>query len=157
MAVWPFLMGFAAILTLWGWRHEAWVIPVLALCGYVAMRLNISLFPQSVNEIVGCALWLFIAAIMVYKGGAVPGLFFCLSALTYPALLVFGFKIEYMGLAPVIADSFAILAMLTIGGGLYGLSDSRGDNHRILFWLKGHSLGVALCEKGDHRGVSHHK
>ena len=127
MPVWPFMMATAAALTIWGLRHNAWHAPALALCAYVAMRVVMSHVPETFIEVVACALWLFFAALMVYKGAAVPGLFFALSAMTYPVLLVFGYRIEYMGFAPFVAEFFAVCALLSIGGGIYGMANPAGD------------------------------
>ena len=142
MPVWPFFVVATIGLTIWGWRHSAWDIPALALCGYIATRLSVAYVPTAYLEIVICALWLLVAAIMLYRGGAIPGFFFALSALTYPTLLIFGFRIEYMGLTPFIADAFAVLALLTIGGGIYGMAfNSSTVNSRALGWVQSHSVG----------------
>lgn len=153
MPFWPFLVLASAGLTLWGWRHNAWLLPALALCGYAAMRLIVAYCPTDYIEVAGCASWLFFAALMVYKGGEVPGFFYALSALTYPVLLVFGFRLDYMALSPVIADTFAAFALLSIGGGIHGMVNSLGDNRGSVAWLKSHSMGVASRQKKDDRRI----
>lgn len=128
MAFWPFFMGAAALLTLWGARHGAWIIPALALSGYVLMRLVILLPPDGWREVATCTLWLCLAALMMYHDGWVPGFFYGLSGLTYAALLPLGFRIEYLGLAPILAEGFAIAALLSIGGGIYGVAYHPGGD-----------------------------
>ena len=153
MPVWPFFIAISAGLTLWGWRHGAWQIPAIALCGYIAMRLLIIYSPQGYVEVIGCASWLIFAGLMVYKGGAIPGFFYALSALTYPTLFTFGFRIEHMGLSPIIADLFAALALISIGGGIYGLANPLAYRSGLLDRVQGYSLGVALRQETDNRGI----
>lgn len=144
MAFWPFFMGAAALLTIWGARHGAWVVPALALLGYVLMRVVVLLPPDGWREVATCTLWLCLAAVMMYHGGWVPGFFYGLSGLTYAALLPLGFRIEYLGLAPVIAEGFAIAALLSIGGGIYGLAHHPGgDSDRSVDRLASAAAGVA--------------
>lgn len=144
MPFWPIYLVASVGLTIWGAYRGAWLMPALAAVGFVATRFVIEYAPNVAHEVTIANLWLIIAAIMVYKGGAVPGFFFALSALTYPAFLIFGYHIERMGVIPIIADGFAVLALLAIGGGLRGMADSSLDRGGILPWLAHHSLGVAL-------------
>lgn len=144
--VWPFLMGATAALTAWGWTLGAWKIPALALLGYVAMRGVIGYIPDGLVEVTACAVWLGIAAAMLYHGGHIPAFFFALSAMTYPVFFMFGLRIEYMGLIAVFADGFAICALLCIGGGL-GISHTRSDGFGILGRFAHHSVGVAAREE----------
>lgn len=143
MAVWPFIMAIVATLTLWGWFRNAWEVPAIALCGYIAMRAIVTYTPEAYIEVAACTSWLFFAAIMVSRGGAIPGFFYTLSALTYPALMVFGFRLHYMGFSPIIAEVFAAFALLSIGGGIYGMADTRVGYSRFLGWLSHHSVGMA--------------
>lgn len=143
MPVWPFLMAICAGFTLWGWRHNAWEIPALALCGYIAMRAVSTYAPHGYVEVIGCASWLFFAAVMIHRGGEVPGFFYALSAMTYPVLLVFGFRLEYMGLSAFIAEFFAALALLSIGGGIHGMAHTPRDSSGYMAWVKSHSIGMA--------------
>ena len=153
MQVWPVIIVITAGLTLWGWRHNAWQIPAIALCGYIAMRFVVTYSAAGFVEVAGCTSWLLFASLMVYKGGGVPGFFYALSALTYPALLVFGFRLDYMGLSPIIAEIFAALALLSIGGGIYGMANFSVDNHRFLAWVQSNSMGVALRQKNHIENV----
>lgn len=146
MPVWPFLIAITVALTFWGWRHGVWVIPALALGGYVAMRGIIWGLPPELHEIAGCALWLCVAGAMMYFKGWVPGFFYGLSGLTYPVLLTFGFRIEYMGLSPIIAEVFAALALLSIGGGIAGYAFHNSANRnsdRPIPWVVSFTAGVA--------------
>ena len=140
-------MGFTIILTLLGWRHGAWQVPALALAGYVGMRGVMMLLPASIHEVAGCTLWLCVAVAMGYKGGAVPGLLYAGSALTYPVLLIFGYRLEYMGLSPIIAEVFAISALLWIGGGIGGMViNANRDMHRPMVGSAGHSASLATSK-----------
>lgn len=144
MPVWPFLMGFTALLAAIGWRVGAWHVPALALLGYIGMRGVIWGLPPNTHEVAGCTLWLIVAVAMGYKGGAVPGLLYALSALTYPTLLIFGFRLEYMGLSPIIAEAFAVCALLWIGGGIGGMVISAGRNpDRPMVGATGHQVSLA--------------
>ena len=144
MPFWPIYFVVSAGLILWGWRHDAWVAPALALLGFVLMRINVSYTSLELTEVVGGFAWLLIACGLLYCGAAIPAFFFALSALTYPVLLTFGFKIEYMGLTPIIADLFAVLALLTIGGGIYGMANPGGNRSRLVHWVQYYSAGMAL-------------
>ena len=147
MPFWPFFMGAAAVLTLWGLFAGAWKVPALALAGYFGMRAIMWWVAPEFQEVAACTFWLCIAALMVYVGGHIPGFFFALSAMTYVALLTFGFKIEYLGLTAIVAEVFAILALTSIGGGLFGISHSPADSRRPLVWFVDHSVGVAVRQK----------
>lgn len=149
MPFWPFLIAITAGLIFWGWRHNAWEMPAIALCGYIAMRGVVTFSPVGYVEIIGGTSWLLFAAIMIYRGGAIPGFFFTLSALTYPALLVFGFRLDYMGLSPIIAEIFAALALLSIGGGIYGISHSPGYRSGFMDRVATYSVGVAVRQKAS--------
>lgn len=147
MPPWAILMLITAALVFWGWLNGAWEIPALALCGYIGTRLAVAYAPTEYLEVVICAVWLFFAAIMIYRGGAIPGFFFVFSALTYPVLFVIGYRIEFMGLTPFIADAFAVLALLTIGGGIYGVANSTTANSGVVGWFQSHSVGMATSKK----------
>lgn len=146
MPVWPFLIAITVALTLWGWRYGVWIIPALALGGYLGMRGVIWGLPGGWHEVAGCTLWLCVAAAMMYFKGWVPGFFYALSGLTYPVMLLFGFRIEYMGLSPIIAEVFAALALLSIGGGVAGHArHNHADSHpdRPVPWMAAYTVGMA--------------
>jgi len=143
MPIWPIWMTISACLTLWGALHNAWVVPAMALAGYIGTRLIIYSFDPSLHEVAICSLWLIVASGMMYQGAWIPGFFFTLSALTYPLLLPVGFRIEYMSLMPIMADIFAVLALLSIGGGIFGISRASLDSGKPYHWVVSHSSGVA--------------
>ena len=151
MPFWPIYMAMTAGLVLWGWRHDAWQAPVIALLGFVGVRAIVWNAPHDFVEVSICTLWLIIAAALLYTNHAVAALFFALSALTYPVLLIFGFRVAYMGLMPFIADAFAIAALLTIGGGIYGVSHSSFDRSGLLDRGEADSARVAQG-RADYRG-----
>lgn len=146
MPVWPFLIAITVGLTLWGWRHGVWIIPALAFAGYLGMRGVIWGLPSQWHEVAGCTLWLCVAAAMMYFKGWVPGFFYALSGLTYPVMLLFGFRIEYLGLSPIIAEVFALLALLSIGGGIAGYArhnHAGGYPDRPVSWVASFAVGMA--------------
>ena len=71
-----------------------------------------------------------------------PGFFFTLSAMTYPAFLVFGVRLEYMGISPIVADFFGALGLAAVGLGLWGTSRLSGSGG-FGDWLSASALGVA--------------
>ncbi len=163
MPVWPLLIAITACLTVWGWRHNAWEVPAIALCGYIAMRgvvtfspdayVDIYIFGKTSTlgylEISACTSWLLFSGVMIKRGGVIPGFFFTLSALTYPALLIFGFRLQYMGLSPIIAEFFAALALLSIGGGIYGVAYPTGYRSGFLDRMATYSVGMAVRQKSS--------
>lgn len=145
MPVWPFMMAIAASLALWGWRHDAWQAPAIALVGYFGMRCVIEFLPQNYHEVAGCAWWLIICCALASKGNAIlPAMFYALSALTYPVCLLIGHRIVYMGLSPIIAEVFALLALFTMGWGISARAGSYNSDSDI----RGPVLGVAIPEVG---------
>jgi len=143
MPFWPFFMGTAFLLSIAGWRHGVWLIPALALLGYIGMRGVMNWVPLEYLEVAACTLWLLIASVMMYNSGWVPGFFYSLSALTYPAFLLFGFRIEYLGLSLIVSEIFAVLALLSIGGGIVGMANTDSGPSRLLSRLAPYSVGMA--------------
>lgn len=140
---WPFLMGAAALLTVWGAALGAWKAPALALIGYIGARAVIMGVPEWTHEVALCTLWLSITAAMGYNGAWVPSFFYTLSACTYPALLIFGVRLEYLGLSAIVAECFAVLALLSIGGGLGGVAFAGRNHARFTDWLAVNAVGMA--------------
>ena len=122
-------MALAAVLIAVGATRGQWIAPAYILAGLVAMRAIMWGLPGNFQEIVAGAVWILIATLLCYHKWWVAGFFVCLSGLTYPILLVFGQRIVTMGLAPIVADTFLILALITVGGGVFGLGD-RDNLHR---------------------------
>lgn len=144
MPAWPFLMLITLALTAWGWTRAAWVAPALAFAGYVGMRGIMWGLPASWHEVVSCTLWLLVAYFMMYNRAYAPGFFYALSGLCYPVFLLIGFPMEYMGLSLIFAECFAALALLSIGGGIYGVDYSpRSNRVRLLFGGAPTSVGMA--------------
>jgi len=144
MPYWPIPMTISALLLLAGLRYGGWVAPLIVFAAYASMRLLVSITPASLIEVAGCTLWLVFAFLLCYKGAWVPGFFYTLSGLTYPALLLVGFRIEYMGLSPIIAAVFGLLALAGMGGGIFAMAiGPHMDSSRFLCRLPTHTLGVA--------------
>ena len=140
---WPFFMGAAFLLTLWGIMRGAYAVPLLVLSGYVAMRGVIWGLDASLHEVAGCMVWLVVSFLLMQRGAWVPGFFYTLSGLAYPVLLLFGARLAYLSASAIIAEIFAIAALGAIAGGLAGLAYPDHDGPRVLHWLTPRSLGVA--------------
>lgn len=156
---WPVMMGLAGALTITGALvgRGAWIVPALALGGYVATRIVVeSISATSAwDEILVCAVWLCVSGLMMYAKAWVPGALYALSAMTYPAFVVFGLHIGWLSLPNIIAEVFAILALVFIGGSIGGtfLRPRPGRHrHRSDSRLASHSLGMAPNNRGDVQG-----
>ena len=93
-----------------------------------------------------CTVWLSCAAFLCYKGAWVPGFFYALSGMTYSALIMVGVRIEYMGLSPIIAAIFGLLALIGMGSGILGLalgSNTRLGGSGFLDRFHDYTLGMA--------------
>lgn len=117
---WPFVMGVAGLLFLAGLRCGAWKAPLIVLCGYLAMRGVMTWADDPVQEHAAFFVWFFVfLGLAVGLRAYIPGLAYLMSGSVYPVMSWFGFPIEYLGLAPIIAELFAMLALTSMGGGLY--------------------------------------
>jgi hypothetical protein len=143
-------MLLTAGLTVWGYARGAWIAPALALAGYVGMRGVMWGLPQTWHEVAACTLWLLVATAMMYHRAYVPGFFYALSGLCYPVFLLIGFPMEYMGVSLIFAEGFAALALLGIGGGIYGMADrSASDRDRLLHRGEAVAVGMAVGSARD--------
>jgi hypothetical protein len=129
MPFWPWYMAACVGLILWN-RAGARFAPVAILCGLVAMR-GVVLLPDYARELAAFAPWLCVAMYLMYKGAWVPGAFCLLSGATYPTLLVAGLRIEYLGLVPIIADTFLVAAIFASGARMERYSNSGNDRARV--------------------------
>jgi hypothetical protein len=140
-------------LTLWGWRYGAWQAPAIMLMGYIGMRVAVHTTPDELLILAGFYWWLCVICLLVMIGAYLP------AALLLPAigfgLLMgsLGFRIEWMGLIPVVEEVFALLAILATGGGIYGLSHHWDDSPGLGSRLVALSTGVAPRVAGDSRGI----
>lgn len=129
---WPLPLSVLVGLALWGWlRQGPWLPPAICTLGYLGARVIVAvlpnIWPQMVCEAVLCAFWLCLARVLFTLDAKVPAYFVACSAMTYPALMLVGLRIEWMGLSPIIAEVFMALAMLAMGGGIYGVADPDRD------------------------------
>lgn len=125
---WPLFTGAAVLLVFTGGLvgRRAWVAPMIVCIGYAAMRGVVQL-PDIVQEHAAYMVWFLVFLALVLRVGAyIPGAAYLLSGSTYPVMLIFGFPMEYLGLAPIIAEWFAVFALISIGGGQY---DRRPSAH----------------------------
>lgn len=150
MAVWPFLMLITLTLTVWGYFRGAWIAPALAFAGYVGMRGVMWGLSPTWHEVASCTLWLIVAGLMMYNRAIVPGFFYALSGLCYPVFLLVGFPMQYMGVSLIFAECFAALALLSIGGGIYGMAGNPDHNtSRPIYRATPASVGLAMRKAGD--------
>lgn len=119
MPFWAFYMIACGALVLLGWRVNAWKVPALILLGLIFMR-PISMMPVVWEEIASCTVWLGITALVYYQRTFLTAFLLGVSTLVYLPLLVVGFRIEYMGLLPIVSDLFLVLAIGISGGGIFG-------------------------------------
>ena len=148
MPVWPFLIATSAGLALWGVRigEGAWRPGLVLVAAYVAVRAVIWGMDPSTHEVAMPILWALAALLLSLCGWHVAGLFFLASGLTYPVLLVFGFRIEWMGISPIIAEVFAGLGFVVLGGGLAAMAGLfNPDPHSSGFVSGIHRLAVYLA------------
>ncbi len=146
---WPVLMGVAAALTFWGTFVNSWRAPLIVLCGYLGMRGVIWGLDRDVWEIGAFTVWA-VGAIMLYRTKAwIPGTAYLCSGVVYPFFLLFDVRIAYHGLAPIVAELFALFALISMGGGLYERTrmgsdrSARGGVGRFGTIWSNVSLGVA--------------
>lgn len=118
---WPFVTGTAALLFAFGlWvGNGAWKAPLIVLCAYAAMRAIMTYAADPVQEHAAFLIWVVAASALAAIRAWVPALAYFCSGATYPVMQLFGFPIEYLGLAPIIAELFAMAALISMGGGLY--------------------------------------
>lgn len=119
---WPLFTSGAALLVAWGlWVGKgAWRAPAAILAGYGAMRAVMTYAADPVQEHAAFLVWAVAAIVLIYNLKAwLPGVCYLLSGATYPVFVLFGFPIEYIGLAPIVAEMFALFALISMGGGLY--------------------------------------
>lgn len=117
MPFWAFYMIACAALILLGWRGNAWKAPAAILAGLLGVRLT-PFLPDVFHEIGSFTVWLIVTALLMYTKHYVTSVLIGLSALAY-SLLIVGFRIEYMGLLPIVSDAFLIFAIGASGGGVY--------------------------------------
>ena len=147
MPFWPFIMGASALLLVWGLRVGSWQVPAVIFATYCVVRAIVMYMPIQIHEVAICLAWMAAAFCLGRMAAWLPCFFYALSGLTYIAWMIFGVRIEYMGISPITAEIFAICALLSVGGGLYGLSASHSSptSHGggVLHRISAYSLGVA--------------
>lgn len=119
---WPIMTTAAAVLTLWGiWLGRgAWVAPIAVLGAYVAMRGVMTWADDPLQEHFAffvwlCAgLWLFFRAKWYFSAAACWG-----ASIVYALAGPLNMPIERLAPTAVLGEIFAILALYSIGGGLY--------------------------------------
>lgn len=142
---WPWFIIVAVSLFLAGAMRGKWKVPALALSGEVAAILifKYAAFPP----VTLCTSWLFFAYMMAYNGGKVPAFFYALAGLSSGLLYVFGIGLIPFGPSPIVIDIFSAMALLSVGGGIFGISSgSRSARPRLLRWNPAAEMGVSSCE-----------
>jgi hypothetical protein len=147
MPFWPIYIVILAWMIYEGYRAGAWFAPALILAGLVAMRCIVAFFDPVLHSVAACTLWLCVSVIMGYKGAKVPAFFLCLSGLSYGAFWLLGVRFEYLSIMLVAADTFGLLALVSIGGGLLAARrNSRRARSGFLDRVSVATLGVARSE-----------
>lgn len=130
MPIWPLYMIWAVALIPVGMKFGDWKSAAAILLGLVLVRLN-AFTPEVWRELLSASIWLLIAALLLYSRRYVASALIGFSALVYLPMLVFGYRIEYFGLLPILSDAFLILALGVSTGGAIGIGSNRSDNsHR---------------------------
>ncbi len=140
---WPLMMGAAALLTLWGVLKGAWVAPLAVLAAYIAMRGVMAWADDPLQEHFAFYVWLF-AGMVIFKAKEYLASVAAIGAgVTYPAMALLGFPIEYLGLAPIIGEMFAILALISIGGNFYDREHRSRSAADLRFRIHSRVAGVS--------------
>ena len=128
MPFWPWYMLACAVLIYVGRRDGAWIAPALILGGLIAMRGVVTYTDGPWQQVAACAVWLSVAALLAYKGLWLVAVLCATSGIVYPALMLFGLRIEYLGPVAILADVFLIAGMVAahFGGGGGVAADPRG-------------------------------
>ena len=125
MPYWPIPVTITIALIVAGVRVGAHRVPALVLLGYLAARLWITFGSPVAHEVGMGLIWAIVAMGLIKLHSYIPATAFLLSGATYPSLKLLGFQLEYLGLMAVIAELFAVVALLGIGGGIAGLYYNR--------------------------------
>ena len=119
---WPIFSGAAGLLFCAGLYvgKGAWKAPLVVMFGYAAMRVVMTWAGDPVQEHAAFFVWFVVFLVLSVRLRAyIPGFAYLMSGSVYPVMAWFGFPIEYLGLAPIIAELFAMAALISMGGGLY--------------------------------------
>lgn len=144
---WPWFVAVAAALFIAGIVKGKWRVPAIALIGEATAVLIFKY--AAFAPVTLCTAWLFFAYLMAYNGGKVPAFFYALAGLTSGLLYVFGIGLVPFGPSPVLIDVFSAIALLCVGGGIFGISShSRPSSARPLHRRADHQMGVAMREAG---------
>jgi hypothetical protein len=157
MPMWPFLMGYCALCTALGFYlgRGAWIVPAILLGGYISARVLVGALEHPVLELSFFALWATVAILVASTGAHFTGAMFMLAAVLYPAFVTFGYRLEYMGLLPVLSDVLAIIGLLGVGGGLGVTYLDRGHEPRpgmAAAGSAGYVSGLAVLTVGRPKG-----
>lgn len=153
---WPAPATVALLCLIFGAKKGVWQVPLAVVAGYAATRLCVEFLPPVTHEVGICLIWLCVAISLYLLDDPVPAVLFALSGLAYPAVLLGGivattwgltslplstFKVTWLGIGPIIAEIFAALALLIIGGGIGGLYFNSDSSDRA-----GHPSGPIASE-----------
>ena len=156
MPFWPWYMALCIGLMIYGRNRGGYHVPAIILCALVAMRGVMWGIDPAWRELAAYTVWLCAAIALMYKGAWVPGALCLLSGVTYPTFLVLGVRFEYLGLSPIIADSFLLLALGAVWLGMVGRSNSGLYRGRMAGNGQGFAVGMAALKmrhlKADRRG-----
>lgn len=149
MPFWPWYMAACVALMIYGHNRGGFIVPAIILFGLIGMRGVMWGLDPAFREVSAYILWLSVAILLMYKGAWVPGALCLLSGVTYPTLLVLGVRIEYLGLAPIVADAFLIAAIFIGWLGMGQYSNSADNRARMVDNGTDFALGVATYQAGS--------
>lgn len=142
-------MALCLGLIAWGYRRGGVHVPATILCGLIAMRGVMWGLDPTTRELAAYTVWLYVAMSLMYKGAWVPGALCLLSGVTYPTLLVLGVRIEYLGMSPIIADTFLLSAIFFGWRGMVERSNPRDDRAGMAGDGQGFAVGMAARKMRD--------
>lgn len=131
MPFWAWYMIACVVLIVWH-RKGDWITPAAILLGLIGVRFT-PFFPPVWHEIASCAVWLFISALLLYSRRYIASVLIGLSAFVYLPLVVIGYRIEFLGLMPILSDLFLVAAIgASFGNGSRNRSigPNSGNGHR---------------------------
>lgn len=145
---WPWYMLACAAPMALGYKRGGMAVPALILCGLISMRGVMWGLDPAMRELAAYTVWLCVAVALMYKGAWVSGALCLLSGVTYPTLLVLGVRIEYLGLAPIIADAFLIAAIFSGWHGMAQRSNPGANRAGLVVNCASHAAGMAARQAG---------
>jgi hypothetical protein len=151
IAFWQIYMAICAVLIFNGRRNGKWIGPALVLAGLVGTRAVVEYAAPMLHDVASCALWLSVAGVMTINRLWLPSVLCATSGMVYPAAMLAGMRVEYLGAVPIVADVMMVLglfASLASGGGNGVAVDTRRGSRRVRVLVAHREEGVAPYKAG---------